>query len=176
MPIRNLIASAILMTTTTLAFANGPTGSIADSLSAEGAISSVVITDALAGCADAACKAAVLVEAIEAGIDTVSVMNIALAANMSARSISTAMRTANISESDIVAAALVNNQNPENFTDSTATGITTNTHSRNQGRAYIPTAVVPNGISPTVGDQRAPVRDFDIPGISIGSNNSIQFD
>lgn len=173
MPIRNLIASAILMATSTLVFA----GDIAVSLDIEGAISSVVISDALAECADVTCKEGVLVEAIEAGIDAASVMSIALAANMNANSISSAMRTANVSESDIFAAAITNDRNPQNFTDSTATGNSNNnTRSRNQSRNSIPVAAVPNGISPTKVDQRAPVSDFDIPGISIGANNSIQFD
>jgi hypothetical protein len=169
--IRNLIASAILMSASTFALASN----IADSLNAENAVSADIIGSALAGCTDTACTEDVIAESIKAGIDAASVMSIALTAGIDAKTIASALRTANVSESDIVAAAIVNNQNPENFTDATATG---NTPARvgSSTRNQLPAAGVPNGISPAVGDQRTPVTDFDIPGISIGNDNSIQFD
>ncbi|MEH6449831.1 MAG: hypothetical protein V7765_14240 [Oleispira sp.] len=169
--IRNLLASAILIAASTAAFA----GDISDSLNVEGAVSSVVISAALAKCPDSACEADVIIEAIEADIDATSVMSMALAAGIDTDTISSALRTAKVSESDIVAAAIVNNQNPENFTDATATGNTT-TRTNTSTRNRIPAASVPDGISPAVGEQRAVVTDFDIPGISIGNDNSIQFD
>lgn len=169
--IRNLLASAILIAASTTVLA----GTIADSLNTEGAVSSVVISAALAECADATCKADALAEAIEAGVDATSVMSLALAADMDADTIATALRTANVSEADIFTAAIANNQNPENFTDATATGNTT-TRTNTGTRSRIPAASVPDGISPVIGEQRAPVTDFDIPGISIGNDNSIQFD
>jgi len=171
--IRNLLASAILIAASTTVLAD----TIADSLNTEGAVSSVVISAALAECADATCKADVLAEAIEAGVDATSVMSLALAADMDADTIATALRKANVSEADIFTAAIANNQNPENFTDATATGnATIRTGSRISSRNRIPAASVPDGISPVIGEQRAPVTDFDIPGISIGNDNSIQFD
>jgi hypothetical protein len=169
--IRNLFASAILMAASTAVFA---AGNIADSLDAEGAISSDVIGAALAQCANTDCKADVLIEAIEANVDAASVMSIALAADIDANTIASALRSANVSESDIFAAAIANNQNPEKFTEVTASGNTTINAPITRNR--IPAASVPNGISPTLSDQRAPVTDFDIPGISIGADNSIQFD
>lgn len=175
--IRNLLASAILIAASTTVLAGTITSTIADSLNTEGAASSVIISAALTECTDAACKADILAEAIEAGVDVTSVMSLALAAKMDANTITSALRAADVSESEIVAAAIVNNQNPENFTDATATGnTTTRTGSRISSRNRIPAASVPDGISPAVGEQRAAVTDFDIPGISIGNDNSIQFD
>ncbi|MFT4907877.1 MAG: hypothetical protein ACI978_001961 [Oleispira sp.] len=173
--IKNLLASALLMAASTSVLA----GDLADSLNADGAISSDVVSAALANCADADCKSDVLAEAIAAGIDAASVMSIALAADIDANDIASALRSANVSDSDIVAAALVNNQDPAAFITATATGNSqNNSNASTRGRVRIPVAAVPNGISPaTPGDApRAPVFDFDDPGLSIGSDNSIEFD
>jgi hypothetical protein len=139
--LRNLLASAIILAASTSAFA----GELADNLNVEGASSSAIVTTALAACADADCKAAVLVEAIEAGVDAKSVMSIALAAGVSPKAASAAMRTANVSESDIVAAAVANNIDPTTITASTAGGTGTQDGGTNEGLKAA--AEVP-GISP----------------------------
>lgn len=138
--LRNLLASAIILAASASSFAG-----IAEDIKVEGASSSAIVTTALAACADADCKAAVLVEAIEAGVDANSVMNIALAANISPKAASAAMRTANVSESDIVAAAIANNIDPTTITASTAGG--TGTQGNDTSEGLKAAAEVP-GISP----------------------------
>jgi hypothetical protein len=172
--IRNLLASAILLAASTSVLAG-----IAEDLSVEGATSEGVITAALTNCADAACKADVLAEAIDAGIDAASVMRIAIASGISPADIASALRAADVSESDIVAAASANNISPSDVTQATAGG---NTQSQNQGQrrtntVSLPTASVPAGISPTIAtsDGFAGPENFDLPGFIVTPNNGIEF-
>jgi hypothetical protein len=116
--IRNLLASAILLAASSAVLA----GDLADNLNAEGAVSADVVNAALANCANNACKADVLVEAIYAGIDASSVMSLGLAAGMDASSVADALRKADVSESEIVAAANENGLSPADVTFATAGG------------------------------------------------------
>jgi hypothetical protein len=171
MMIRNLLASAILLAASTSVFAG-----VAEDLSVKGATSDGVITAALAECTDTDCEADALVEAIEAGIDASSVMSLALAADIDVDTIASALYTANVSEADIFAAAIANNQNPEDFIDATATG---NTIIGSSIRLSLPVASVPRGISPatpnTENDFAGP-DNFDLPGFSVTPNNGVEFD
>jgi hypothetical protein len=116
--IRNLLASAILLAASSAALA----GDLVDNLNVEGALIADVVNASLASCADDACKADVLGEAIDAGIDAASVMSLGLAAGMDAISIADAMRNAGLSESDIVAAANQNGLSPTDVIAATAGG------------------------------------------------------
>ncbi|MFT4765700.1 MAG: hypothetical protein ACI9OH_002812 [Oleispira sp.] len=140
--IRNLLASAILLAASASVLA----GPLADSLNAEGASSSEVVSAALASCADAACKADVLAEALEAGVDATSVMSLALAANIDVATITAALRSANVSESDIVAAAVANNLSPTAVTQATAGGQTQQTQTNTPS---IPVSNVQPGTEPS---------------------------
>jgi hypothetical protein len=142
--IRNLLASAILLAASASALA----GSLADSLNVEGASSSEVVSAALAGCADAACKADVLTEALAAGVDATSVMSLALAANIDIATVTTAMRSANVSESDIVAAAVANDISPAAVTQATAGGQSQQTQGQSK-KPVIPTSNVQPGTEPS---------------------------
>jgi hypothetical protein len=172
--IRNLLASAILLTASTSVFAG-----VAEDLSAEGASSESIITAALAGCKDAACKADVLAEAIAAGIDAASVMSIALASNISPSDIAAAMRAADVPESAIFLAASANNISPLEVTQATSGG-SAQIQGRANTRVTLPRASVPNGISPsttanTENDFAGP-DNYDVPGFSVTPNNGIEFD
>jgi hypothetical protein len=116
--LRNILASAILLAASSAVLA----GDLADNLNVEGAISADIVNAALVSCADNACKADVLIEAIGAGIDAASVMSIGLASGMDAISIADAMRNAGLSESDIVIAANENGLSPIDVTNATAGG------------------------------------------------------
>jgi hypothetical protein len=170
--IRNLLASAILLAASTSVFAG-----IAEDLSVEGATSEGVITAALTNCADAACKADVLAEAIDASIDAASVMRIAIASGISPADIASALRAADVSESDIVAAASANNISPSDVTQATAGGSTQNQGQRQTNTVSLPTASVPAGISPTIAtsDGFAGPENFDLPGFTVTPNNGIEF-
>jgi len=115
--LRNLLASAIILAASASSFAG-----IAEDLAVEGATSSDVVNAALSACADADCKAAVLVEAIEAGIHPTSVMAIANTAGMPGTEIGAALRTANVTEEEILNGALANNMDPTTIGAGTAAG------------------------------------------------------
>jgi hypothetical protein len=172
--IRNFLASAILLAASTSAFAG-----LTEDLDAEGATSESVITTALASCADEACKADVLVEAIEAGIDAASVMSIALTSNISPADVATAMRAADVPESAIFLAASANNISPSAVTQATSGG-RVQRQARSNTRVSLPRASVPNGISPSTpvnaGNGFAGPDNFDVPGFSVTPNNGIEFD
>lgn len=172
--IRNFLASAILLAASTSAFAG-----LAEDLNAEGVTSDGVITAALASCVDEACKADVLAEAIEAGIDAASVMSIALASNISPTDVATAMRAADVPESAIFLAAGANNINPSEVTQATSSG-RVQSQARSNTRVSLPRASVPNGISPATpanaGNDFAGPDNFDVPGFSVTPNNGIEFD
>jgi hypothetical protein len=180
--IRNFLASAILLAASTSVFAG-----LAEDLNAKGATSESVITTALANCADEACKADVLVEAIEAGIDAASVMSIAFISNISPADVATAMRAADVPESAIFLAASANNISPSAVTQATSSGnVQSRSRSRSQSqrrtrtRVTLPRASVPNGISPSApvnaGNGFAGPDNFDVPGFSVTPNNGIEFD
>ncbi len=143
--IRNLLASAILLAASTTAFA----GDIADQLKVEGATASGVVTAALDACADTACKDDVIAQALEAGIDTASVMSIASLSGMPAADIGAALRSANVPEQDIVGAALANNMDATAIAKPTAGGPLTPTPGTGVKKPAIPAADVPAGTSPT---------------------------
>ncbi|MGK0247681.1 MAG: hypothetical protein ACI910_000406 [Oleispira sp.] len=142
--IRNLLASTILMAASSVALA----GDLTDNLNIEGAVSADVVNDALASCADDACKADILVEAIDAGIDAASVMSLGLAANMDANSIADALRKANVSEFDIVAAANQNGLSPADVTVATAGGANSQ-GTRKNTTVKLPAATVQVGTEPS---------------------------
>jgi hypothetical protein len=172
--IRNLLASAILLAASTSVFAG-----LAEDLNAKGATSESVITTALASCADEACKADVLVEAIKAGIDAASVMSIALTSNISPADVATAMRAADVPESAIFLAASANNLSPSAVTQATSGG-RVQPQARTNTRISLPRNSVPNGISPSTpvnaGNDFTGPDNFDVPGFSVTPNNGIEFD
>jgi hypothetical protein len=143
--IRNLLASAILLAASSAALA----GDLADNLNSEGAVSADVINAALANCADDACKADILAEAIAAGIDAASVMSLGLAANMDVNSIADALRKADVSETDIVAAANDNGFSPADVTPATAGGNTQVTVGGTNATVKLPPATVQVGTEPS---------------------------
>lgn len=139
--LRNLLASAILLASTS-AFAT-----IAEDLKAEGATSASVVDAALSACTDADCKAAVLAEAIEAGIDTKSVMSIALASGVEAKAVSSALLKAGVSQQDIIVAGNDLGLSPADLAPATAGGNPNQPPAGDTGKKDIPASEVPNGIS-----------------------------
>jgi hypothetical protein len=143
--IRNLLASAILLAASSTALS----GNLADKLNVEGAVSADVVNAALASCADDACKAGVLGEAIDAGIDAASVMSLGLAADMDPISIADALRKADVSEIDIVVAANENGLSPADVTRATAGGNTQGRVGGTNTTIKLPAVTVQVGTEPS---------------------------
>ena len=138
--LRNLLASAIILAASASSFAG-----IAEDLTVKGATSTDVVNTALSACADADCKAAVLVEAIAAGIDATSVMNIAYAANIAPTTIQSAMLTAKVDPTLIVQTLADNGADVTTLLEAPAGG---NTVIDTDNTNDLPPATEVPGISP----------------------------
>lgn len=136
--IRNLFASAIIFVASTSVFAND----IEDSLKVEGATSSSVVTAALSACkkSDSGCIAAVIEDAIDAGITPSSVMKIALAANIPIETITDGLSAAGVTDQDVFT-AIANNVDPS------TTGLPTNAGLNTTERKSLTNSGTPSGVS-----------------------------